>query len=197
MPPERFVVAAEHGGQTVDLWKLVRSADRFLSWSCEFPAYHRTWIDGQRPHATAQDGLESAPIHPDLAAAIQAHEPDRKAKHHPQGQLTRWLDIEDFMQTTGLGFTYPDDFFRFPTASTRSHWKRLVVPLEIGQGVQIEHYLAWPTKHTRQFLSSLSTIPGTFDVWIVDRWEPWSIVHLKVTEPRAEQWTPGPRRPED
>jgi hypothetical protein len=116
MPPERFVVAAEHGGQTVDLWKLVRYQHRFVAFSCEFPTYHRSWKDGHRPHATAQDELESSPIHPDLAAAIQAHRPDRKAKHQPQGRLTRWSDIEDFMQTTGLGFIYPDDFSLFPTA---------------------------------------------------------------------------------
>jgi len=85
MSPERFVVAAEHGGQTIDLWKLVRYQHRFVAFSCEFPTYHRTWKDGQRPHATAQDGLESAPIHPDLAAPMQAHLPDRKAKAPPSG----------------------------------------------------------------------------------------------------------------
>jgi hypothetical protein len=61
--PHPLVLAASHACQTVDLWKLVRSADRFVGWSCESPSYH-PYLDGQRPHATAQDGLESAPIHP-------------------------------------------------------------------------------------------------------------------------------------
>jgi hypothetical protein len=40
-------LAASHSGRTVDLWKLVRYADRFLVWNCEFPSFHHTYRDGE------------------------------------------------------------------------------------------------------------------------------------------------------
>jgi hypothetical protein len=81
MPKVRFALAASHSGRTVDLWKLVRHPDCFLTWNCEFPSFHHTYRDGEHPHSTAQDGLESAPVHPSIVAARQAMEPGKKAKH--------------------------------------------------------------------------------------------------------------------
>jgi hypothetical protein len=73
MPKVRFALAASHSGRTVDLWKLVRHPDCFLTWNCEFPSFHHTYRDGEHPHSTAQDGLESAPVHPSIVAARQGH----------------------------------------------------------------------------------------------------------------------------
>ena len=171
----------------MDVWKLVRSARSFVTWTCEYPTYHQTYRDGEHPHSTAQDGLESAPVHPSLAAAVKAQDPSRKAKHLRMGWPTRWSDIEHFSLTTGIGFIYPDDFPSFAAASHRSSWQRLVVPLAAGQGVQAMHYLARPTNATRKYLAQLSAMDGTFEIRIIDRWEPWSVVHVSVTKPGALQ----------
>jgi hypothetical protein len=82
-----------------------------------------------------------------LAAAIQVHQPDRKAKHHPQGGRHASRISRTSRRTAGSASSYPEEFSRFPTASKRSRW-RIVVPLEIGQAVQLEHCLAWPTERT-------------------------------------------------
>jgi hypothetical protein len=193
MPPDRFVLSASHAGQTRDLWRLIRYPARFLIWSGEHPRYHYTSRDGERPHFTALDGLESAPIQPDLAARIQAHEPGGKTKHHRGGWPTRWSDIDDYQPTIGTAFIYPDDFLRFETRPASRRWRRrLVIPLDVGQGVQATHYLAWPTERSRRHLAELGAHPRTVDVQIFSRWDPWSIVHVEVTEPGAEQHTPGP-----
>ena len=187
MPSDRFVLAASHLGQTVDLWKLVRSPDQFLVWNCEFPTYHHTYRDGEHPHSTAQDGLESAPVHPAIVAALQARETGRKAKHQPMGWPTRWSDVEDYQATIGIGFIYPDDLPRFDPRPAGRRWRRLVVPLADGQGVQATHYLAWPTEVTRRYVDAMRALPGTVEVRMLDQWEPWSIVHVQVTEPGAVQ----------
>ena len=88
MPSFRFVLAASHAGEERDIWRLVREPNQVVLWTAKYPEYHHTMKNGERPHFTAQDGIDSstAPIHPSLVAALQEAHPDvEKVKHHPMG----------------------------------------------------------------------------------------------------------------
>jgi hypothetical protein len=194
MPSDRFVLVASHGGETRDLWRLIREPRQVIEWNCEYPRYHHTMRDGEHPHFTALDGLDSpsAPVHPTLVAAVQEANPGEKAKHHPMGWPTHWTDVGDYHALTGTAFVYPDDFPRLDARPASRRWRRLVVPIEDGQGVQATHYLAWPTETTRRHVLTLCAMPGTVDVQLLAHWDPWSIIHVQVTKPGAVQ---GPGRP--
>ena len=61
VPSFRFVLAASHAGEERDIWRLVREPNQVVEWTAKYPKYHHTMKNGQRPHYTAQDGIDSPP----------------------------------------------------------------------------------------------------------------------------------------
>ena len=103
------------------------------------------------------------------------------------GHLIDWSEVEDYEALSGIAFHYPSDFPKLDPKPASKKWQRLVAPLAEGQGVQALHYFARPTKVTEQHLALLRDMPDTFELLVVDRWEPWSVIHVQRTKPLAEQ----------
>ena len=96
-------------------------------------------------------------------------------------------DILDYVGVSGTAFVYPDDFRGLDARPASRRWRRLVISLEDDQGVQATHYYAWATEATRRFILELCAADGSVGVLIFARWDPWSIIHVQVTEPGAVQ----------
>jgi hypothetical protein len=180
----RLVIVASHGGDTRNIWRIYRSERGVVEWSGRFPRYHHTMRDGERPHFTAFDGLANAPVDPLIVAS--ANNP----KHQPMGWPTDWSQIDDIQFTSGIGFTYPDQFDGFEEKPASRRWRPIEVPLAEDQGVQASHFLARPTVASRRYIAGLCEVSGTVEVHIVSDWEPWSVIHVQVTEPGAVQRHP-------